>query len=215
MSFKDMLLEIKRKLGILKENNEQVSSYQQGSEPVHEFEIDINDNAEFIKVEISDFLTMSEYFNRVKEIDTKHITSLLSNAIIWSGSKQRVYKGTYYIFRHNDRLYNIRNSGDSIQIDERTFIDDGHTWERSFTYKVDKDSYSYSSFKHDETGNTYYTMYYSKEGTLIKGLELSRDEFLSEFNSIMDSISSKEGIENIIDLNLLRNVVDSGYSLNK
>ncbi len=58
MSFKDMLLEIKRNLGILKEKEEQVINYQQEEKQKHEFEIVVEDICPVTRVKISDFISI-------------------------------------------------------------------------------------------------------------------------------------------------------------
>ncbi len=217
MSFKEKLIMLREKLKFLNKREEQVSVYQQVTEeePIHEFDIVIENSDDIIKILISDYITMSEYFERIKEVDKNNVTLMLSNAIIWSGSKQRIYKGEYYIFRHNGRLYNIRKSDNEVQIDERTFIGDGHVWEKIFTYKVNEKKCFYSSLKHDETGNTYYTMYYDVNESLIEGLDLSRDEFLNQVNDMIGSLSEFLNIIDIIDLELLRKSIDEGVTLIK
>ncbi len=131
---------------------------------------------------------------------------ILCNAVIWNSSKQCVHKGIYYAFVHNDRIYNIRNSPDSLEIDERVKVGEENE-ERCIFYDVDKDTYSYSFMKHDKNRSTYGTMYYAKEGFPIKSMELSREEFLEEFNGLMSRLENFTNIEDIIDLEVLKNVI--------
>ena len=66
-------------------------------------------------------------------------------------------------------------------------------------------NFIFFSAKHDKTGNTFYTRYYNKNRLYSLGaLELHEEETYDEVNSVIHNLESIEGIENILDIELLK-----------
>ena len=151
-----------------------------------------------IKMEISDYISISDYIEKVK---FHGILEKISNTVLWNGSKQLVNKGIYYIITHNSRLYNIWINGQELRIDERTKVNEVIE-EKIIFYNNNTHDYRYTSFKHEQDGNTFFTKYYYKGGTPI--LELSRDEAYNDIYSIIGNLETIKDIENIISVDLLR-----------
>ena len=132
--------------------------------------------------------------------------------MLWNSNKQKVNKGTYYVITIDNRIYNILFNGDKIIIDERTKIEldeptqkENITQERVITININKNEFHYFSAKHDKTGNTFYTRYYNKNRLYSLGaLELHEEETYDEVNSVIHNLESIEGIENILDIELLK-----------
>lgn len=151
-----------------------------------------------IKMEISDYISISDYVEKVKLYG---ILEKISNSVLWNSSKQLVNKGTYYIFTHNSRLYNILINGEELRIDERTKVNDVIE-EKIIFYNNNTNDYRYTSFKHEQDGNTFFTKYYFKNGTPL--LELSKDEAYNDIYSIICNLETIKDIGNIISVDLLR-----------
>ena len=151
-----------------------------------------------IKMEISDYISISDYIEKVKLYG---ILEKISNSVLWNSSKQLVNKGTYYIIPHNSRLYNIWINGEKLRIDERTKVNDVIE-EKIIFYNNNTHDYRYTSFKHEQDGNTFFTKYYYKGGTPL--LELSKDEAYNDIYSIICNLETIKDIGNIISVDLLR-----------
>lgn len=163
------------------------------------FDILLSQQDKFFKMEISDYISLVDFTERMKEIDTFGIESMISNSVIWNSGKQRVNKGTYYIIVVDNRLYNILISEDGLIIVERTRIDQ-ITEERII--RLENNEYWCTFFKHDATGNTFYTRYYNTCGFSLGALNLTTEETIETFKPVIDNLKSISGIENIIDLNV-------------
>ena len=140
----------------------------------------------------------------MQQNDEKGVDKLLNNSIAWNGKKQKINKGTYYIFYHNEKLYNILINDEVIDIDERTFVN-GETLNKVLTIYSDDRIFSYFRCIHDKTGSTYNTRYYNPKDASF--MPLSKEDFLIDFNDICCSLSSFEYLKEIVDLNLIEQKV--------
>ena len=176
------------------------------------FDITISNHNNISKIEISDYIPIEDYVKITKSSDKYHILDSLCNCVLWNSNKQKVNKGTYYVITIDNRIYNILFNGDKIIIDERTKIEldeptqkENITQERVITININKNEFHYFSAKHDKTGNTFYTRYYNKNRLYSLGaLELHEEETYDEVNSVIHNLESIEGIENILDIELLK-----------
>lgn len=169
-----------------------------------EFEISLSplDNNIF-KMEISDYVTMTNFFERMELIDYLGINPLVSNSVLWNSEKQRVNKGTYFVIERGYYLYDILINESVLKIDERIKIDD-ITEERVIRYEINSADYGFTMYKHDKTGSTFYVMIYSKNGPGFGKLTFSEEQAFQEISSIISNLENVEGVESIIDLNLLK-----------
>ena len=148
----------------------------------------------------------------MKSSNEYRILDLLCNCVVWNSNKQKVNKGTYYVITINNYIYNILFAGDKIIIDERTNKEldeqaqkENIIQERVITFYIKKNEYHYFSAKHDKTGDTFYTRYYTKNRLYSFGtLDLSEEEAYDDVNSIIHNLERIEGIENILDIQLLK-----------
>ncbi len=154
-------------------------------------------------MEISDYIKASAYVDRMREIDKENIFNMLNNNILWDSHKQRISKGTYFVFTHNLRLYNILINEDNIKIDERTNIEE-ETLDRIFSFNTSSQDYHFFRCKHDKNGSSYLCRYYSKNGTQLPNLELKKEEFENDFNSIISNLESFDSMKQVYDIKSLK-----------
>jgi len=174
--------------------------------------INITKENNIIKIEISDYISMVEFDDKIKSSDEYSVLDLLCLSLSWNTSRQKVNKGTYYIIITDNRIYNILINDGKIKIDERTQIAlDEQTQkeniieERLITFNIDEEKYRYYTAKHEQNRNTYYTKYYDKNRTYSLGaLDLSEEEALSEIKEVFYNLEGIEGINNILDIELLK-----------
>ena len=160
-------------------------------------DISISQEDDYFKVTVADYYTISEYVEKMREIDEYGIENLLNNSVVWNSGKQRVNKGTYYVFRHNNNLYNILVNDEQIRIDERIRINE-ETLNRVITFYINQE-YQYFRCIHDKNGSSRACRYY-KPNDDFPMLELTREEFLQDFNATMNSLKTFKAIDDILDL---------------
>lgn len=168
-----------------------------------------------IKIEISDYISMIEFDDKIKSSDEYSVLDLLCISVSWNNSRQKVNKGTYYIIIIDNRIYNILINDGKIKIDERTKMaldkesqKENIIEERLITFNINEEKYRYYCAKHEQNRNTYYTKYYDKNRTYSLGaLDLSEEEALSEIKEFFYNLQEIEGINNILDLELLKSYI--------
>ena len=179
-------------------------------QPVEEkqvFDISISRCNNVFIVDVSDYVTIGDYVERMHEIDNCNLLDLIGNAVLWNSKRQRVNKGTYYVIMHDGYLYNILLGEEETIIDERIKVDD-HTVEKHIDLHKNGD-YNFTHFKHDKVGSTYYTMYYSKKGFPIKNFELSKEDAYKLISDLLSRFELVPSSDNILDVNMFReNVLD-------
>ena len=179
-------------------------------QPVEEkqvFDISISRCNNVFMVDVSDYVTIGDYVERMHEIDNYNLLDLIGNAVLWNSKRQRVNKGTYYVIMHDGYLYNILLGEEETIIDERIKVDD-HTVEKHIDLHKNGD-YNFTHFKHDKVGSTYYTMYYSKRGFPIKNFELSKEDAYELISDLLSRFELVPSSDNILDVNMFRdNVLD-------
>ena len=179
-------------------------------QPVEEkqvFDISISRCNNVFIVDVSDYVTIGDYVERMHEIDNYNLLDLIGNAVLWNSKRQRVNKGTYYVIMHDGYLYNILLGEEETIIDERIKVDD-HTVEKHIDLHKNGD-YNFTHFKHDKVGSTYYTMYYSKKGFPIKNFELSKEDAYELISDLLSRFELVPSSDNILDVNMFRdNVLD-------
>ena len=179
-------------------------------QPVEEkqvFDISISRCNNVFIVDVSDYVTIGDYVERMHEIDNYNLLDLIGNAVLWNSKRQRVNKGTYYVIMHDGYLYNILLGEEETIIDERIKVDD-HTIEKHIDLHKNGD-YNFTHFKHDKVGSTYYTMYYSKKGFPIKNFELSKEDAYELISDLLSRFELVPSSDNILDVNMFRdNVLD-------
>ncbi len=176
------------------------------------FEITVSSENNISKIIISDYISIGDYVEKMESSDEFHILDLLCNCVLWDSGKQKVNKGTYYVISDSNRLYNILLTDEELIIDERTKIEfdeqahrDNITEERVITIKVNTNEYRYFVAKHDKTGSTYYTKYYNKNRLYSLGaLDLSAEETSNEISSVIYNLESINGVDTIIDIELIK-----------
>ncbi len=163
------------------------------------FNILLSQKDKFFKMEISEYISLVDFVEKMKEIDNLGIESMISNSVIWNSSMQRINKGTYYIIVVDNRLYNILISDGCLIIDERTKINE-ITEER--VIRLENNDYWCTFFKHDATGSTFYTRYYNTHGFSLGALDLTREEAIETFRPVIENLRNIDGIDDVIDLNI-------------
>ena len=198
-----MLRELIEKYLKKKKRVQEVST--QPVEEKQEFDINISRCNNIYMVDVSDYITIGDYVERMHEIDKYNLLELLGNAVLWNGRRQKVNKGSYFVIMHDGYLYNILLGDEETIIDERVKVDD-HTVEKHITLHNDGD-YNYTHFKHDKVGSTYYTMYYSKDGFPIKNFELTKEAAYDGIDGLLNRFELIPGSSDILDTNIFRKKV--------
>lgn len=176
------------------------------------FEINISSDNNIYKVEISDYISLQDYCDRMDLIDKDNVDKLIFMSVLYNSGTQGVKKGTYFVFRKDNKIYNILINESEINVAERTkFGEEKECEERIMSFPVDGSDYHYFRCKHDKIGSSYATRYFAKNGTLMPKLELTREEFVDDINAIVGRIKEVEGIENIYDVNIIIDVISNSY----
>ena len=203
----------------LKSKRQQLQKNNNVNEPksVEENKIDIIVSKEnnWFKIEISDYISIGDYVDEMKSSDKYTILETICNCILWNNKEQKFNKGTYYVINNNNYLYNILFTGEKIKIDERIQKEkdeqtekENITQERVIAVNINKNNYHYYSAKHELNGNTYYTKYYDKTRTYSLGaLDLAVEETYEEVKSVISNLESIEGIEQILNIQLLKEFI--------
>ncbi len=58
----------------------------------------------------------------------------------------------------------------------------------------------YSLHNHDNTGDTFYTRFFSKKGSNFGKLDLLEKEFLEDISLVITNLENIEGINSILDI---------------
>jgi hypothetical protein len=186
----------------LKKKQRSIKSVVQDSDRKQQFDITITRNGNVIKIDVSDYISIIDYVDRMKELDQFNLLDLLGNAVLWNSKIQGVNKGTYFVITHGDYLYNVLIGGEETIIDERIKVDD-HTVEKHVNLHINGE-YNYTHFKHDKVGSTYYTMYYSKRGFPIKNFELSKEDAYEGIDGLLTRFEETPGCSEILDVDSFR-----------
>lgn len=224
--FKELINKLKqRKNQLEKYNTSNDIAETKSIEEEKNIDIKISKENNIYKIEISDYISIIDFVDKKNSSDEYNILDLLCNCVLWNNGKQKVNKGIYYIINNDNSLYNILFTDGKIKIDERIKVDlveqikkENITQERVITYNKNKDEYYYYSAKHEANGNTYYTRYYNKNRSVEFGeLELTEEETYNEINSVICNMENIEGIQNILDVDLLKKYIleDLKDDLNK
>lgn len=184
-----------------KKNELQSSTSHTPLEHTEPFEILLSKDNNFYKMEINDYISIIDYTERMRIIDNYGIDDLISSSVSWNNSKQKINKGTYFIIPIDNRLYNILINENFLIIDERTRKND-ITEERII--RLENNDYWCTIFHHDITGSTFYVRYYNTCGFSVGKLDLTKEEVIEEFSSVIENLKNIIGIEQIIDLNTLK-----------
>lgn len=207
-----------------KQNNTRiVSNISSNIKEEPNFNINITKENNIIKIEISNYISMIEFDDKIKSSDEYQVLNLLCLSISWNNSRQKVNKGVYYVVIIDNRIYNILINDEKIKINERTQIaldeqtqKENITEERLITFKINEGKYRYYSAKHEQNRNTYYTKYYDKNRAYSLGaLDLSEEEALYEINEVFYNLEGIQEINNIIDLELLKSYIADDLRKNK
>lgn len=168
-----------------------------------EMKISVTYDNDVYKIEIDDYMSISEYFEQMAIADTWGVNEHIGNSVLWNSRKQKINKGIIYVVLIDNRTYNFLLKDDEVIVDERINVD-GDITERVVSYYSESDDYDFVKYKHDKTGDTYYTMYYSKNGFPLKTLEFSKEEAFSEIAGELSRVDDISGIRSIIDVESLK-----------
>ena len=212
-----MFIELINKLKNKKQQLQEISSNNivKEEQPIENekiIDIILSKENKFYKIEINDYISIGDYVKKTKSSQEYSVLDLVSNSVLWNSEKQKVNKGIYYIIENDNQLYNILITDNILKIDERNNkeIDDeiqkdNIIEEKIITFNLENYEYRYCSFKHDKTGNTYYTKYYDENRNFSLGvLELSSEETYEEINQIIYNLERINEIDKILNIKLLK-----------
>ena len=73
------------------------------------FNINIDKIDDVLKMEISDYITITDYVEKMREIDKHNLLDLVCNSVLWNSKRQLVNKGIYYILSYGaDSFHRVR-----------------------------------------------------------------------------------------------------------
>lgn len=164
---------------------------------------------DYIKVTINENISSSDFRRIIEEKGESNTINLINANLLWTnGLILGIKKGTCYIIKTNDALYNILLTDEEIAINERRNKElDKETGKRNITesktiyYYTKKNSFRYTSFKDDEHKSTYYTKYYDKSP--IENMNeyfMTEDEAIKEIEEIFSRLKDINKINMIIEL---------------
>ena len=174
------------------------------------FEINISSDNNIYKVKISDYISLQDYCDRMDLIDKDNVADLIFMSVLYNSETRGPKSGVYFIFCKDNRIYNILINESEIKVAERTLLGEEKE-ERIIRFPVDGSDYHYFRCKHDKIGSSYATRYFSKNGTLMPKLELTREEFVDDITAIIGRIKEIDSIENIYDVNIISDVILNSY----
>ena len=151
------------------------------------FYISLSKEGALLKIKISDYLSTADYLDTVKIIDKYCISSMISNNVLWNSRKQMVNKGSYYILKTNNILYNVYIDDFDVIFDSRIKEDDD-TYERIIKYNLVDNKYSFCSFKNDINGSTSNIRYYASGSIKLIAHKIPREEAYKEINSMLTNL---------------------------
>ena len=102
----------------LKAKKEQLQKYKINNDGIEKVtileeqnQVDINVSSQdnIFKIEISDYISISDFINKKNSDDEYRILDKICNCVLWNSDKQKVSKGTYYVIIIDNRIYNIYN----------------------------------------------------------------------------------------------------------
>ncbi len=221
-----MLKELLERLRNKKQNETPKKIEHEVKDEPKENHIFISKQNDIYKVEITDYISISEFCSESNSNKENSVLDSIHAAVFWNNDRQMVNKGTYFIINNNNHLYNILFTDRTIIINERTIKDldeeekenilkslrttsdrlgDFYTIDKSITFKPDKNDYNYYSAKHTFTGDTYYNKYYNKlEKFSFGNLDLSDEEAYEEISSLLTNLEEIDNINTILDVDSLR-----------
>lgn len=212
-----MLKEIINKLKIKKKKlqSHQNNNYNEQPKEANHVDIILEKQDNFYKIEIKDYISIGDYVNKTKSSEEYYPLSLIANCVLWNGRKQKVQKGIYYVISNTNHIYNILFTEDTIEVDERTKIEldeqtqkENITKERVITFYINTKKYSYFSAKHDKTGDTFYTRYYStKNNSSFGKLDYNEEETYEEVSSVIYNLENIKEITNILNIELFKEYI--------
>lgn len=178
------------------------------------FKINISNENDIYKIEISDYISLQAYCDRMDLIDKDNVDNLIFMSVLYNSEKRGVNSGTYFVFRKDNKIYNILINESQINIAERTLIAEEKE-EKIISFPIDGSDYHYFKCKHDKIGSSYAIRYYAKNGTFVPKLELTREEFINDINTIISRLKDINGIEKIYDVDIISKVISNNYGQNK
>ena len=208
-----MLKELINKLKDKKQKIENLSNefnIEKEEQEKSNFEINITNDNNIYKIEISDYISMQDYCDRMDLIDKDKIGDLIFASVFYNSETSGPKSGTYFVFCKDNRIYNILINESEIKVAERTLLGEEKE-EKIISFPIDCSDYHYFRCKHDKMGSSYATRYFSKNGTLMPKLELTREEFVDDITAIIGRIKEIDGIENIYDVNIISDVISNNY----
>jgi len=162
---------------------------------------------DYIKIDIPDYISVHELVSSTNDVN---ILSNLSNNVLWNNTNNKINKGTYYILIKDNILYNVLIKDNTYIIDTRTFYKDYNL--NRFIY-INNNNYSFGLLTLDKKGMIINKKYYSNYVEHNNLDKLSLEETTKNINELLNSL---EVLNNIIDLELIKNILkDNQYTLTK
>jgi len=158
-------------------------------------------------LKLSEYIPVTKYVEYLREHDEHDMLNSISNNILWNGGKQKVNKGIYFVIYDANRIYNILIQDGKVDVDERIKYEDGKTDERILHLDPTTGFYRYSSLKHDETGSTYYTKFYNKNGVDMEFFALPFEEAYADISSMIANLQITPEAPRAVSIKTLNELV--------
>ena len=159
-------------------------------------------------LKLSEYITASKYVEYLKANDPHGLLNLISNNILWNGSKQKMNKGIYFVICDANRIYNILIQDGRVDVDERIKYEDGKTDEKILHLDPSTGQYSFSSLKHDEIGSTYYTKFFSnKEKDYMDYFKLPFEQAYEDISQLIANLQITPDAPRAVSIKALNELV--------
>lgn len=201
--FRELIDRLKSKKKQLQVSSDSCNKSRELDKP---FDINVSKENNFLKIVISDYVSLNAYMHKLKLINEEGIDKLLFFGVLWNCDRQKINKGTYYVVNCDNRSYNVLLNEDGLKVIE--MIKKEEITEQKSICLDANNTYHYFSCKHDKYGSSYHLRYYNPDNNNSMGnLDLSREEAYEEINLLITNLESIDGILNIIDIDLLKKYV--------
>lgn len=147
----------------------------------------ISKDNQLIELYISDYISYSEFTDRLDEIDVLGVGNLIPTCVLWNQEYMKVNKGHYFLASKNLKNYTVFINEELVIIDEFSY-EEHYNKEKIIKVELQTGKYYYTFFKHDSFGSTYIEKIFSSDDDLSNyedALDPDIDLLISNTKNIM------------------------------
>ena len=180
------------------------------NEPEEEKQYNVNLSKEgnFYKLDLGEDLSLGEYCEIIKKIDVYSFDAMLNILSMYDGVNNLVRKGTYYVFEHNGKTYNIVLLDSKIVVFRKEQFEE-YSETIDIIRKIESNTLILSILRHDKNGSTYYYKYYCTRdiSSYPENWIISYEEAKDTINMVLDDLGNTENINQIFDVESFRKTI--------